>query len=43
MGMGDRSNFPNFPNFRGMRNVGKFADQQTDAWYHRDADAAFQE
>jgi hypothetical protein len=46
--MGDGSNFLNFLNlkflsFRGMRNGRKFADEQRDAWYHRAADASFQE
>jgi hypothetical protein len=41
--MDDRSNLPNLPNFRGIRNSRKFADHQRDAWYHRDADASFQE
>jgi hypothetical protein len=41
--MDDRSNFLNFLNFRGISNGRKFADQQRDAWYHRDADASFQE
>jgi hypothetical protein len=44
--MGDRSkflNFLNFLNFGGVREARKFADQQRDAWYHRDADASSQE
>jgi hypothetical protein len=42
-GGGNRANFLNFLNFRGIRNSRKFADHQRDAWYHRDADASFQE